>query len=242
MKALLKIEYLSTKRDWFSFIMGIGMPVLFFIFFSSMFEGAYSDVALITRNYMLTMTAFSMSSFALFSFPMLLEEDKKNHWLLQIQHSPLPLYQYYSAKLMRVFVSFLLSIIITFTVGALFRDVQMTPQEWLLSTLLLLGSSLVYLAIGLALTLLNNLRILSVVANILFLSLAIFGGSWMPYETFPDWMKSIAHLTPSYYANQLVLRYVNDNRLSVNALLMMLLYTILILAVTLIVKKKQEVR
>lgn len=242
MKALLKIEYLSTKRDWFSFIMGIGMPVLFFIFFSSMFEGAYSDVALITRNYMLTMTAFSMSSFALFSFPMLLEEDKKNHWLLQIQHSPLPLYQYYSAKLMRVFVSFSLSIVITFTVGALFRDVQMTPQEWLLSTLLLLGSSLVYLAIGLALTLLNNLRILSVVANILFLSLAIFGGSWMPYETFPDWMKSIAHLTPSYYANQLVLRYVNDNRLSVNALLMILLYTILILAVTLIVKKKQEVR
>ncbi|MGT2950491.1 ABC transporter [Streptococcus cuniculi] len=242
MKALLRIEYLLTKRNVFGFVLGIGMPVLFFLLFSSMFDTSYGDAALLTRNYLLTMTAFSMSSFGLFSFPTMLEEDVKSRWLLQIQHSPLPLYQYYTVKVMSVFVSFILSIAINFTVGVLFRGVSMTVEEWLMSAFLLLATSLVYLAIGLALTLFDNKQTMSVLANILYLVLAIFGGSWMPYEVLPTWMQSMAHFTPSYYANQLVLRYINEGHLQVQPLLMVLLYTIIIAGLTLVLKKKQEVR
>ncbi|MBF0777205.1 ABC transporter permease [Streptococcus cuniculi] len=242
MTALLKIEYLLTKRNVGNFLLGIGMPVIFFLFFSSMFDSSYGDVAGLTRNYLLTMTAFSMSSFALFSFPSMLEEDVRSRWLLQIQHSPIPLYQYYAAKVFRVFLSFIISIVVNFAVGAFFRGVRMAADQWLVSALLLLIASMVYLAIGLALTLFKNLQTLSVVANILYLVLAIFGGSWMPYETFPDWMKLVAHFTPSYYANQLVLRYINEGHLQVQPLLMVFLYTILIAGLTLVLKKKQEVR
>ena len=35
MKALLKIEWIKTWRSWPVFIMGIGMPVGFFLLFSS---------------------------------------------------------------------------------------------------------------------------------------------------------------------------------------------------------------
>ncbi|MER0123294.1 ABC transporter permease [Streptococcus sp. ZJ93] len=242
MKALLKIEYLLTKRNVFGFIMGIGMPILFFLLFSSMFDSSYGNVAALTRNYLLTMTAFSMSSFGLFSFPSMLEEDVRSRWLLQLQHSPLPLSQYYLAKVLNVLVSFVISIIANFAVGAIFRDVRMTAEQWILSALLLLTTSVVYLAIGLALTLFKNRQTSSVVANLLYFVLAIFGGSWMPYEVLPTWMQSVAHFTPSYYANQPVLRYINDHHLQFSSLLMVLLYTIIIVGLTLVLKKKQEVR
>lgn len=242
MKALIKIEYLLTKRNLFGFLMGIGMPVLFFLLFSSMFDASYEDAGLLTRNYLLTMTAFSMSSFGLYSFSSMLEEDVRNRWLLQIQHSPLSLSQYYLAKVLNVLASFVISIMVNFAVGAIFRDVRMTAEQWLVSALLLLTTSMVYLAIGFALTLFKNRQTLSVVANLLYFVLAIFGGSWMPYEALPDWMKSVAHFTPSYYANQLVLRYVNEDCLQFQSLRMVILYTIIIAGLTLVLKKKQEVR
>ncbi|MTB64468.1 ABC transporter permease [Streptococcus sp. zg-86] len=242
MKALLRIEYLLTKRNAFGFIMGIGMPVLFFLLFSSMFDSSYGNAAVLTRNYLLTMTAFSMSSFGLYAFPSMLDTDKQSRWLLQIQHSPLSLSQYYLAKVLNVFVSFILSIIINFTVGFVFRGVTMTGGEWFVSAILLLATSVVYLAIGLALTLIDNKQTMTVLGNIFYFVLAIFGGSWMPYEALPDWMQSVAHFTPSYYANQLVLRYIKDHHLQVTSLLMVLLYTIIITGLALVLKKKQEVR
>lgn len=242
MKALVRIEYLFIKRNVFGFIMGIGMPVIFFLLFSSMFDASYGDASLLMRNYLLTMTAFSMSSFGLFSFPMMLAEDVHSRWLLQIQHSPLPLTQYYFAKVLNVFASFMISIVINFVVGAVLRDVHMTVAQWLVSALLLLVASVVYLAIGLVLTVLNSRQTMSVVANILYFILAIFGGSWMPYEALPSWMQSLAHLTPSYYANQLVLAYVNQGRLQFYSLLVVLFYTIIVAGLALVLKKKQEVR
>lgn len=38
MKALLKIEWIKTWRTWPVFIMGIGIPVGFFLLFSSIFS------------------------------------------------------------------------------------------------------------------------------------------------------------------------------------------------------------
>lgn len=69
MKALLKIEWIKTWRSWPVFIMGIGMPVGFFLLFSSIVSTpnpeAQKDFLL---SYMLTMTGFSMSSFVISPF------------------------------------------------------------------------------------------------------------------------------------------------------------------------------
>ena len=42
MKALLKIEWIKTWRSWPVFIMGIGIPVGFFLLFSSYLLSTYS--------------------------------------------------------------------------------------------------------------------------------------------------------------------------------------------------------
>ncbi|MFX3972865.1 ABC transporter permease, partial [Streptococcus suis] len=80
-----------------------GMPVIFFLIFSSSvrFDDAAMQKAFM-QSFMLTMTGFSMSGFALFTFPMMLAEDRKNSCLTFIQHSTLPIWHYYLSKLVRV--------------------------------------------------------------------------------------------------------------------------------------------
>ena len=74
-------------------------------------------------SYMLTMTGFSMSSFGLFTFPYMLQEDRIEHWLTYIEHSKVSIAAYYLSKIFGVLLNFMVAIIVTFCVGGFFRDV-----------------------------------------------------------------------------------------------------------------------
>ena len=90
----------------------------------------------------------------------------------------------------------MVAIIVTFCVGAFVRDVELPFSGWLGSGALLLLSSLVFLAFGLLIAQIKSQQIMSVVANITYLGLAIVGGSWMPISMFPKWVQSISEWTP----------------------------------------------
>lgn len=239
MFALLTIESIRLKRNLAVFLLSIGMPVLFFLIFSSTirFDDPTQQEAFV-RGYLMTMTGFSMSGFALFTFPTMLVEDRHNHWLTFVAHSPLRMETYYLSKLFRVFLCFVSSIIIVFLVGALVKDVNLSWQTWLVSGGLLLVSSLVFLAIGLLLSHLPNEQTITVVGNLLYFILAIMGGSWMPISLFPDWVQSICKLLPSYHANQLVTQYAAEGTFAGQSLLVVLLYAIIIGGIALCLQKR----
>lgn len=67
MIALLKIEWIKMIRTWMTFVLFIVLPVLFFLLFSGMeFSSNNQEQQSYITSYMLTMTAFSMSSFIVF--------------------------------------------------------------------------------------------------------------------------------------------------------------------------------
>ena len=241
MKALLKIEWIKTWRSWPVFIMGIGMPVGFFLLFSSIVSTpnpeAQKDFLL---SYMLTMTGFSMSSFGLFTFPYMLQEDQTEHWLTYIEHSKISISAYYLSKIFRVLLNFMVAIIVTFCVGAFFRDVELPLSGWLGSGALLLLSSLVFLAFGLLIAQIKSQQIMSVVANITYLGLAIVGGSWMPISMFPKWVQSISEWTPVYHVNELVVNFAKDGKFSWKSLLFILAYTVVATGLALFIKSQRE--
>lgn len=94
-KAILKQEYLINKRSLSNLVMAIGMPIAFFLLFTSIWasDGTMSKDVLVlwTRQYMMQMTAFSSLSFAFFSLPYAFQEDRQGNRLRNIQHSPVPL-------------------------------------------------------------------------------------------------------------------------------------------------------
>ncbi|WP_201710232.1 ABC transporter permease [Streptococcus salivarius] len=241
MKALLKIEWIKTWRSWPVFIMGIGMPVGFFLLFSSIVSTpnpeAQKDFLL---SYMLTMTGFSMSSFGLFTFPYMLQEDQTEHWLTYIEHSKISISAYYLSKIFRVLLNFMVAIIVTFCVGAFVRDVELPLSGWLGSGALLLLSSLLFLAFGLLIAQIKSQQIMSVVANITYLGLAIVGGSWMPISMFPKWVQNISELTPVYHVNELVVNFAKDGKFSWKSLLFILAYTVVATGLALFIKSQRE--
>ncbi|TCD46737.1 ABC transporter permease [Streptococcus sp. X16XC17] len=243
MTALLKIEAIQVLRNWTIFILSIGMTVGFFLLYSGMqMADNTNQQALFIQRYLLTMTSFSMSSFALFTFPFMLQSDKISHYLTYIEHSPVPIWKYYLAKIIRVLIYFIIAISVTFTVGILFRGVSMSLDRWFMSILLLLMTSLVFLAMGLLLAQIPSSQILSIAANILFFALAILGGSWIPISVFPDWMQVISKITPTYHANQVVTTFAEKGELLGKSLLIVFAYAIIIGVVALVVKEKSEVK
>ena len=235
MKALLKIEWIKTWRSWPVFIMGIGMPVGFFLLFSSIVSTpnpeAQKDFLL---SYMLTMTGFSMSSFGLFTFPYMLQEDQTEHWLTYIEHSKISISAYYLSKIFRVLLNFMVAIIVTFCVGAFVRDVELPLSGWLGSGALLLLSSLVFLAFGLLIAQIKSQQIIT------YLGLAIVGGSWMPISMFPKWVQSISEWTPVYHVNELVVNFAKDGTFSWKSLLFILAYTVVATGLALFIKSHRE--
>ncbi|WP_159560756.1 ABC transporter permease [Streptococcus halichoeri] len=242
MLALLKIEWIKTWREWPTFILGIGMPVVFFLFYSgmTMFADPVQQKTFV-QSYMLTMTAFSMSSFGFFSFPFMLVEDQTNHWLTYLEHSRVTMWQYYLAKVFRVLLNFACSITITFLVAALCRDVHLLATRWLGSILLLLLSGLLFLAFGLLIAQVKSQQLMSIVGNIAFLGFAIIGGSWMPIATFPDWLQAISKWTPLYHVNQLLVQFVQNGSFLWSSFVSIMAYAIIVAGLALVIKGKMEV-
>ena len=105
--ALNKIEFLLTKRQSVYYLLSVGMPTAFYLFFSGMYQDTPDGPANFMRDYLISMTAFSMMSTAMFSFPAVLHTDKINNWQKTLRHTPVNMVEYYLSKITSMMVDYL---------------------------------------------------------------------------------------------------------------------------------------
>ncbi|MGT2928942.1 ABC transporter permease [Streptococcus dentasini] len=244
-KAILYQEYLINKRSLSNLVMGIGMPLVFFLLFTSIWANEDSmpkdQVTYWVRQYMMQMTAFSSLSFAFFSLPFAFQEDRNGNRLRSIEHSPIPIWQYYISKILTILVHFVLAILVVFAAGYFFKGVDMPAKDWLLSAVVLFAGAVCFMPFGALFAHIKSSQTLSLVANIFYLGLAVLGGLWMPVQTFPDFMQKLAKVTPTYHLNNLLISYFKDD-FSIQSLFILLGYAIIVLMIALAVGKKLEVK
>lgn len=118
----------------------------------------------------------------------------------------------------------------------------MPMMDWLVIALILLVGSLVFIAMGVLVSLLPSAQLMSVVGNIVYMALAVLGGLWFPLTMFPDWLQSIGKLTPSYQLMQVVSAYLEHHDWNLSAMLIVLVYTIFFSILVLQLKKRIEVK
>lgn len=244
LKAILYQEYLVNKRSLSNLIMGIGMPIAFFLLFTSIWASddnmPKEQVAYWIRQYMIQMTAFSSLSFAFYSLPFAFQEDRNGNRLRSIQHSPIPIWQYYFSKILAVLVHFVLAIMAVFAVGYFIKGVDMPAIDWLTSAVVLFAGAICFMPFGALFAHIKSSQTLSLVSNIFYLGLAVLGGLWMPVQTFPDFMQKLAKVTPTYHLNNLLISYFKDD-FSIQSLVILLGYAIIVLIIALAAGKKFEV-
>ena len=241
MTSLMKVEIILMKRQAVYYLLSIGLPSVFYLIFSGMMLGSdIPEIAL--QAYLFAMTLFSIMSSAFFSIPSTLESDKTNNWQKLIQHSPVSMVEYYLIKVAGLFVDFLLSIGVVFTVGHVVRHVNMSLQDWVLVAFLLIVGSLAFVAIGLVLTLLPSSQLMSVAGNLLYMGLAVMGGLWMPISVFPEWMQAIGKCLPTYQLMELIKTFLNKGQVNVFASVYLTLFTLVLFTLVIVYRRHSEVR
>ena len=148
---------------------------------------------------------------------------------------------YYVAKIIKTMTLFLASILLLFCVAHFYKGVDLSVSEWILSGVSLwLGASM-FLTLGLIITQFNETQKASSVANLFNIVLAIIGGLWFPVSTFPDWMQTIAKLTPTYHLRHLALELGKGHGFNLQSFLILGIYSIIFLGIALLINKKKEV-
>ncbi|EJP24508.1 ABC transporter permease [Streptococcus anginosus] len=241
MRSLMKVELILMKRQAAYYLLSIGLPSVFYLIFSGMMSGSATPT-LVLQTYLFSMTVFSIMSSAFFSIPSTLQSDKTNNWQKMLQHSPVSMIEYYISKLFSALLTFLLSIVVVFSVGHFVRGVNLPAMDWLIIALIILFGSLVFIAMGVLVSLLPSAQLMSVVGNIAYMALAVLGGLWFPLTMFPKWLQSIGKLTPSYQLMQIVSSYLEHREFNAIAALIVLVYTVGVSLVVLQLKKRIEVK
>ena len=240
MTSLMKVELILMKRQAAYYLLSIGLPSVFYLIFSGVMSSDTPTSVL--RLYLFSMTVFSIMSSAFFSIPSSLQSDKTNNWQKMIQHSPVSMVEYYISKLFSALLTFLLSIVVVFSVGHFVRGVSLPTMDWLIIALIILFGSLVFIAMGVLVSLLPSAQLMSVVGNIAYMALAVLGGLWFPLSMFPAWLRSIGKLMPSYQLMQVVSSYLEHHEFNAIAALIVLVYTVGVSLVVLQLKKRIEVK
>ena len=241
MRSLMKVELILMKRQAAYYLLSIGLPSVFYLIFSGMMSGSATPT-LVLQTYLFSMTVFSIMSSAFFSIPSTLQSDKTNNWQKMLQHSPVSMIEYYISKLFSALLTFLLSIVVVFSVGHFVRGVNLPAMDWLIIALIILFGSLVFIAMGVLVSLLPSAQLMSVVGNIAYMALSVLGGLWFPLTMFPKWLQSIGKLTPSYQLMQIVSSYLEHREFNAIAALIVLVYTVGVSLVVLQLKKRIEVK
>ena len=240
MTSLMKVELILMKRQAAYYLLSIGLPSVFYLIFSGVMSSDTPTSVL--RLYLFSMTVFSIMSSAFFSIPSSLQSDKTNNWQKMIQHSPVSMVEYYISKLFSALLTFLLSIVVVFSVGYFVRGVSLPTMDWLIIALIILFGSLVFIAMGVLVSLLPSAQLMSVVGNIAYMALAVLGGLWFPLSMFPAWLRSIGKLMPSYQLMQVVSSYLEHREFNAIAALIVLVFTVGVSLVVLQLKKRIEVK
>lgn len=243
--AILYQEYLINKRSLSNLLLAIGMPVAFFLLYTTIWESDKTVSKDILeqgiRQYMLQMTAFSSISFAFFTLPYAFFDDRRENRLKVIQHSPVPIWQYYVGKIIGILVHYMVAIAVVFAVGHFAKGVTMSTGDWLISAGLLFIGATCFMPFGVLLSHIQSSQTLSIVSNIFYMGLSVLGGLWMPVQSFPDFMQKIAKITPTYHFNNLLISYFKHD-FSIQSLFILLTYAMIVLVIALFIGKKLEVK
>ena len=238
--ALSKIEFLLTKRQLIYYLLSVGMPTAFYLFFSGIYQDTPGELANFMRDYLISMTAFSMMSTTILSFPAVLHTDKMNNWQKTLRHSPVNMVEYYLSKITSMLVDYLVSILVVFTVGHFVRGVDMPLVKWVGAAILLIVGSSAFVALGLTLTLLPTSQLMSVVGNLLYLGLAVLGGLWMPISLFPDWMQAVGKCLPTYQLMELLKTFLNEGDINLSATVYLLVFSAVLFGLTIYLQGHKE--
>ncbi|MFE2141188.1 ABC transporter permease [Streptomyces sp. NPDC059456] len=191
--AYVGLEVRRTLRDTSFVVFGIGMPVLMYLLFTNLGDGA--DARWKTGS-MVAMAAYGALGAAL-STGSGVAEDKGIGWLRQLRITPMTPRQVVVGRALTGSVTVLPAVAAVLVAGALVNDVRLAAWEWAAVALVLWLGALPFTLLGIG----NGYRLTAQTTGVVnvacSIALSVVGGLWFPTELFPHWLRSLSGFTPT---------------------------------------------
>lgn len=194
--SLANRNFKEIYRDPVSLLLGLLLPVIFLILFSSIQKKMQLDIF---SAKMLTpaITVFSFTFLMMFS-AMLLAKDRDTAFLTRLLTTPLKPWHFVLAYLLPFIPFAVMQMGICFLVGSFFGVSVNTGS--LLSVFFLLPIALTCVGFGIALGSLFTVNQVSGIGSLLITVFSLFSGTWMDIKMIGGVFEMIATALPFYHA------------------------------------------
>jgi ABC-2 type transport system permease protein len=225
--AYLRTEVVRLLRNRRVLIFSALMPAILLLVIGGLNKHANVEGIDVAAYIMVSMGLFGSMSAAIGSGGSIALE-RGIGWNRQLCLTGLNPNGYVATKIVLSLLMALPPILITNAVGFLALGVRLPAITWLL----IIGGSwlgaLPFAALGLVVGYVAKPDSVQQVSGLIYMLLALFGGIWIPVETMPSLMHSIAEWTPTYWVGQVARNPLFHTPVSMKALEMIAGWTVLL--------------
>jgi ABC-2 type transport system permease protein len=201
MNSLIKLELARALRNRKFLFFSVIYPSAIFLIVAGNADGTteVDGSGLTVAAYvMVSMASFGALTAVLMGNSERIAKERESGWVRQLRLTTLPGRGYVLAKTAGAAVVSLPSIVVVFVVAAAVKHVRLDAWQWLALTGAIWAGSLVFAALGVAIGYLASGDAVRPITMIIYFSLSILGGLWMPSTTFPNWLQNIAKWLPTH--------------------------------------------
>lgn len=192
----LRLEILRVLRQPQTAVFTIGLPVVLFLVFSSLFSGGLGGIGSDAYT-MQSMAAYGSLGACLFSASAIALERRMG-WNRQLRLTPLPPVMYVLVKGLTAWLVAVPALLLVYVAGAA-RGVAMPVWQWTALFGVTWAALLPFVLLGIALGFMGTSESIQAITAFLMIGLALLGGLWFPVEIMPELMAHIARALPSYW-------------------------------------------
>ena len=186
----------------------LAFPLMFYLFFG-VIMGTRGFSLAVPTYLLVTYGVFGIIGPAMFGFGVGIANERDEGSLQLKRTTPMPASAYLFAKSMMA-VLFATGVVIgLFSLAAYAGGVTLYREQWLLLAALLIGGTLPFCAMGLAIGSWTSAQAAIAIVNLTYLPMAFFSGLWFPIMIFPEAMQRFAMSFPPYHLAQIALKVID---------------------------------
>jgi ABC-2 type transport system permease protein len=199
MKTLVKLEIVRTLRNRRFMFFSVLYPGLLFLIITAGADKTKKMDGLnltVVAYYMVAMAAFGAMTAVLMGNAERIAREREKGWVRQLRLTALPGRGYVTAKIASAATVSLPSILIVLVLGAAVKGVRLAAWQWVSIALAVWAGSMVFAALGVAIGYVATADVARPISMLCYFVLAMLGGLWVPFTTFPHWLQTLAGYLP----------------------------------------------
>lgn len=236
-----RYSLLETMRVPIAVIGSLVFPALALLFFVVP-QRVVAENPVFATQAVIALSVFAVMSNSLFSFGLSISEDREKPWDPYLRTLPVPGMARVLAYVFSIGLMGLVAILPVVLIGGLFTAAEASAGRIVFGLAMLALSALPFMLIGICIGYSMPSKAAIAVVQVVMFGFAFAGGLFLPPVLFADWLNTLSKFFPSRQARELVIWAVQGGELEPWAWLGIVVWTVVLLALALVLFRRDEGR